>query len=310
MEKKVGIVGSGVIGRGWIILFAKAGYDVSVFDTMSAAVDAALEQVRSSLHDLEKIQYLSDATEVFTRVQKASCLEDALADTCYVQESVTEDPAVKEQLFVKMDKCAPEGIPLASSSSAIPPSTFLKNVSGRERCIVSHPFNPPHLIPIVEVVTTLWNSQSIIDQVCALMEEIGQSPVVIRKEIPGHVVSRLQVAVVNEAIQLVDEGVISPRDLDRCMRNGLGLRWALMGPFETMELNAPKGFLDYATKFGQTYKEIGGDLKVDKPWRQNTLQEIENWRRSESTIEKIPERQAWRDKMLVRLRALVDCEGN
>ncbi len=306
MTGKIAIVGSGVIGRGWIILFAKAGYDVHVFDTMPGAVSAALERVHASLHDLEQLDYVNDADAVFARIEQSDTLEKALADSCYVQESVTEDAAVKEQVFSAMDRCAPAGIPLASSCSAIPPTTFLQNIAGRERCIVAHPFNPPHLMPIVEIVTTPWNSKSIITRVCTLMEEIGQSPAVIEKEIPGYVVNRLQAAVVNEAIHLVDEGVISPRDLDRCMRSGLGLRWAFMGPFETMELNAPEGFLDYASKFGHAYQEMGTQLKVDKPWRQETLQQIENWRRSETTIEEVPARQAWRDRMLLRLRALVE----
>lgn len=306
MTEKIGIVGSGVIGQGWMILFAKAGYGVHVFDSMPGAVDAALDQVHTSLVNLEKLDYVADAEAVYSRMQKCASLEDAVSDTCYVQESVTEDADVKHEVFTELDKYAPADIPLASSCSAIPPRAFLEKIASRERCIVAHPASPPHLVRMVEVVTTPWNSRSFVDHVCFLLEKIGQSPVVIDKAVPGYVANRLQSALVNEAMYLVDEGVISPADLDRCMKNGLGMRWAFMGPFETMELNAPKGFLDYATKFGPAYQALGAELQLGRPWRQETLAKIENWRRTESTIEELSSRRAWRDRMLLRVRALVE----
>ncbi len=310
MTKKVGIVGCGVIGRGWIILFARAGYDVHVFDTMPGAVEEAIKRVRNSLIDLQELDYVSDVETALANIHQAESLEEAVAGSFYVQESVTEDARIKEKVFTEMDECASADALLASSCSAIPPTVFLQHIRGRERCIIAHPFSPPHLIPVVEVVTTPWNSEEVIEQVCQLQEQIGQSPVVIRKETPGFVVNRLQAAVVNEAMHLVDEGIISPRDLDKCMSDGLGLRWAFMGPFQTMELNAPKGFLDYATKFGAAYQTMGEALQVAKPWRRQTLEKIEAWRRSETTIEAIPGQQNWRDRMLLNLRRLVQEEGS
>jgi L-gulonate 3-dehydrogenase len=308
MTRKIGIVGSGVIGRGWIILFARAGYDVHVFDATSGAVNDALQRVQRALVDLQKLDYVRDAEAVFANIHKVKSIEEAVSGSIYVQESVTEDTGVKTKVFLEMDEYASPDTILASSCSAIPPTDFLHNIGGRERCIVAHPFNPPHLMPIVEVVTTTWNTEVVIEQVCALLEDIGQSPAVIRKEVPGYVVNRLQAAVVNEAIHLVDEGVISPKDLDKCMRSGLGLRWAFMGPFQTMELNAPRGFLDYATKFGHAYQTLGAKLRVDKPWRRETLEKIEAWRRSETTIDEIPEQQNWRDRMLLRIRRVIEEE--
>lgn len=305
MSEKVGIIGCGVIGRGWSMLFAKAGYQVSIFDADAAVVDHALEQVRRSLDELEALGW-ADADACFARIGKADTLEQAVDNACYVQESVTEDARVKLGVFMEMDRYAPAGIPLASSCSSIPPSAFLEKVPGRPRCIVAHPLSPPHLIPLVEIVPTPWNLPPFIEQVCALLREIGQSPVLVSKEVPGYVANRLQTAVVNEAIYLIDQGVISPSDLDRCLRNGLGLRWAFMGPFETMDMNAPGGFIDYATKFGFAYEAMGRELKVSEPWCRNTLELIEQWRRAESPLEELPARQKWRDKMLLRLRALVD----
>lgn len=305
MTRKVGIIGCGVIGRGWIILFARSGYEVSVFDRDAAAVDEALNRVRTSLHELEALGWL-DAADCFARVGKADTLEQGVKGACYVQESVTEDAGVKSGVFREMDRFAPADVPLGSSCSSIPPSEFLEEIPGRQRCIVAHPFSPPHLVPVVEIVPTSWTSQSVIDRVCRLLKETGQHPVLVNKEVPGYVVNRLQAAVVNEAMYLVGQGVISPVDLDRCMRSGLGLRWAFMGPFETMDLNARGGFMDYATKFGFAYEAMGRELKVSEPWRRETLEMIERWRRSEAPAEELPRRQAWRDEMLVRLRALVD----
>lgn len=305
MNRKVGIIGCGVIGRGWIMLFARSGYQVSIFDASAAAVDDALARVRLSLGELEASGW-TDAAASFARIGKASSLEQAVENACYVQESVTEDAGIKREVFTKMDRCAAADVPLASSCSSIPPSTFLDQLPGRERCIVAHPFSPPHLIPVVEIVPSPWNSQSLIHHVCTLLRGIGQSPVLVNKELPGYVANRLQAAVVNEAMYLVAQGVVSPRDLDRCMRSGLGLRWAFMGPFETMDLNAPGGFMDYATKFGCAYQAMGRDLKVGEPWRREALELVEKWRRSETPSEELPARQAWRDEMLIRLRALVD----
>lgn len=305
---KVGIVGSGTIGRGWIILFARAGYQVSVFDEVETSISSAMEAIEQSMKDMEALGLMDDTGAALTRISIAGTLEDAAAGALYVQESVHEDRHIKEQVFLALDEHAPADAILASSCSAIPPEEFMAKVPGRERCIIAHPFSPPHAIPLVEVVKTQWNSPALVEKTCAMLEEIGQTPAIVNKPVYGFVINRMQAAVVNEAMHLVNEGVVSPRDLDRCMRLGLGLRWAFLGPFETMELNSPGGFMDYASKFGHAYQAMGEVLRVNEKWDPKTTAAIEEWRRSEYPVEAIAEKRAWRDRMLLKLQKLINSE--
>jgi 3-hydroxyacyl-CoA dehydrogenase len=137
------------------------------------------------------------------------------------------------------------------------------------------------------------------------MDEVGQVPVVLHKEIDGFVMNRMQAAVVNEAMALVAAGVMDPEDIDKTMRFSLGMRWSFMGPFETMELNAPAGFLDYARRYGASYAAIGRDLKVAEPWSEEAMQRIETARRARLPRERVGDRQAWRDRYLMALLGLM-----
>jgi 3-hydroxyacyl-CoA dehydrogenase len=156
----------------------------------------------------------------------------------------------------------------------------------------------------VEVAPTPWNAPEFVQSVCDLLASIGQVPVIIEKEIEGFVMNRLQAAVITEAMSLVAAGVISPEGLDKVMKHSLGLRWSMMGPFETMDLNAPDGFLDYATKYGRLYVALGRTLGVANDWQPDAIDRIEAWRRSESPKSELQARMRWRDNALMRLMAL------
>ncbi|MBM3517759.1 MAG: 3-hydroxyacyl-CoA dehydrogenase [Alphaproteobacteria bacterium] len=305
MPDKVGLIGAGLIGRGWAIVFARAGYEVALFDARAESVREALDWVSPALADMQNAGLIEHARPIEVRIRGSASLAEAVAGAVYVQESVTEDRAVKNATFQAMARvAAPEAV-LASSCASIPPSSFLADVPGRERCLIAHPCNPPHLIPVVEVVTTPWTSERTLTRGWTMLEQIGQVPVRINKEITGFALNRLQAAVIGEAMNLVAEGVISPRDLDRCMKNGLGLRWSFMGPFETMDLNAPGGFLDYASKFGEAYQNMTRDLHVKRPWKQRALRAIATWRRGEVPAEHLGERRAWRDRNLMTVGRLL-----
>lgn len=300
MSTAVAIVGSGLIGRGWAIVFARAGREVALHDTDADRVTASLKIVDASLRDLEAIELISSAAEVRARISVASSLAEALDGADYVQESVPEDQALKHRVFTEMDAlAAPEAI-LGSSCSAIPGSRFL-DVPGRARCLIAHPVSPPHLVPLVELVPTPWTSAETVAATRRLMEEVGQVPVIVHKEISGFVLNRLQAAVINEAMYLVDEGVVAPEDLDKTMRDGLGLRWSFMGPFETMDLNSDQGFEGYTGQYGASYQTMGADLQVARPWRDEALTLIDEDRRARVPAAGIAERQAWRDRRLMAL---------
>ncbi|MCC5868837.1 MAG: 3-hydroxyacyl-CoA dehydrogenase, partial [Gammaproteobacteria bacterium] len=169
-----------------------------------------------------------------------------------------------------------------------------------------HPFHPAYLMPLVELVPSEWTSETVIERARAFHSSLGQVPVVVRKEVDGYVGNRLQAAVVNEAMFLVGQGVISPADLDATLRWGLGLRWALMGPFETMDLNADNGIGEYMTKFGHVYQAMGAALGVQETWTRDAIAKVAESRRAEVPTQDLPARRRWRDRMLFATRALMN----
>jgi L-gulonate 3-dehydrogenase len=303
-KRKVAIIGTGLIGRGWAAAFARAGWSVALWDATDGAAQAAKTFTQATLADMAKAGLVADAGAAATLVSVARTMKDALDGAEYAQENVPERADVKRNVFLSLDSVAAPETLLASSTSTIAGSLFLSDVPGRDRCIVAHPSNPPHLMPVVEVAPSPWHDESVVRRTCDILASIGQVPVVVKKEIEGFVLNRLQTAVVNEAVSLVANGVIEPADLDAVMKHGLGLRWSLMGPFETMDMNAPQGFLDYATRFGHLYQQMGRDLNVTAPWPQEALQRIEASRRAETPRERVAERMRWRDRALMRLHVM------
>ena len=155
---------------------------------------------------------------------------------------------------------------LASSTSAIVASQFTEPLAGRARCIVAHPVNPPHLVPVVELCGAPWTSPETKARAMDVMRSVNQVPIDVRREIDGFVLNRLQVALLTEAFRLVQDGVVSPQDLDDTVRHGLGLRWAFMGPFETIELNAPGGIADYCERYVPWFRRYLADLPTPQVW--------------------------------------------
>ncbi|HHZ09709.1 MAG TPA: 3-hydroxyacyl-CoA dehydrogenase [Rhizobiales bacterium] len=306
---RVAIVGTGLIGRGWAAAFARAGWEVSLWDSQPGAAAAAQGEVGKALADMAEAGLVADPDRLAANVRLAGTVEGAVAGVDYVQESVPENADVKRGVFELLDACAPAGIPIGSSSSSMPGTVFLSTIPGRDRCIVAHPANPPHLMPVVEVVPSPWHDAAIVERTCGLLASIGQVPVIVKKEIEGFVMNRLQTAVVNEAVALVAQGVIEPADLDKVMKYSLGLRWAFIGPFETMDLNAPDGFLDYAARYGHLYQRMGRQLSVAAPWPGEALQRIEDSRRAVTPRAAVGKRMRWRDRALMRLLALKEKVG-
>ena len=166
-------------------------------------------------------------------------LADALAGVGHVQENTPEIVETKRAIFAELDRLAAPDAILASSTSTIVASLFTEPLRGRHRCLVAHPVNPPHLVPVVELVGAPWTAAETIAAAKATYEAVGQVPIVVKKEIDGFILNRLQAVLLSEAFRLVEDGYVTPQDLDKTIKDGLGLRWSFMGPFETIELNAP-----------------------------------------------------------------------
>jgi 3-hydroxyacyl-CoA dehydrogenase len=211
-------------------------------------------------------------------------------------------------VFRQLDDAAPPHAILASSTSTLRTSQFSDGLRGRDRCIVAHPVNPPHVIPLVEVSPAPWTRPDIVIRTRELLSRAGQSPVVLLKEVDGFVLNRLQAALLREAWRLVGEGVVSVEDLDRCMKDGLGLRWSFMGPFETIDLNAPDGVGDYARRYGAAFHALFQDVAY-APWDADLVSRVEQERRALLSRDRRAERENWRDRRLMALLAhRRDCE--
>jgi L-gulonate 3-dehydrogenase len=294
----VAIVGSGTIGCSWAAAYALNGYRVTVFDASPEARAAAPSVIASMMQE----RVSSASTRSYEQVTIAESLAAAVASADYVQESVTEQLEEKKRLFDEMGKLAPPKCVLASSTSALLPSQFLATLSHPERAIVAHPFNPPHLVPLVEVVPSPWTGEDVTEKVMRLLTQIGQQPILVRREVEGFVGNRLQAAVICEAVSLVSRGVVSPADLDKCMVYGLGRRWAFMGPFQTMALNSLSGFGDYVRKYSSAYLALARSLRLSDEWPEPAIKAIETYLLEMERIHAGFLDRSVRDEKLARLR--------
>jgi L-gulonate 3-dehydrogenase len=255
-ERQVAIVGTGLIGRAWAAIFARAGWKVRLSDPHIPTLKAAPRLIRDELHALARHGLADDPDGAVARISVAGSLREAVMDVEFVQENGPEKVEDKRAIFAQLDRLAPPNALLVSSTSAITASRFTETLPGRARCLVGHPVNPPHLVPLVELCGAPWTSADAIDRARNIYREIGQVPVTINREINGFVLNRLQGALLAEAFRLVGEGYISAEDLDHTVKDGLGLRWSFLGPFETIELNAPGGIPDYCARYTGFYKEL------------------------------------------------------
>ena len=265
-KRNVAIIGCGLIGQSWAISFVSAGFHVSLFDPVEGVTTQAKEKIKAKLRDLQNYKLLKDKniSDYLDRIHLAEDLSQAVAGSIYVQESGPEDLNIKKELTKKIDAATPDNIPIASSTSGISTSLYASDISGKHRCIVAHPINPPHLIPAVEIVPAPFTSEAITHTVKKIITSIDKEPLELKKEIPGFVVNRLQGALLCEAFNLVKEGIASAEDIDKAISEGLGLRWSFMGPFQTIHLNAPEGIAGYVKRYEKMYKEMFS--KPDIEW--------------------------------------------
>jgi L-gulonate 3-dehydrogenase len=301
--ERIAIVGAGLIGRAWAIVFARAGCPVALWDKLPGVAEAAMEQIGARLGDLHAAGLVDEEpAAIAARIAPVADLGACLDGAVHVQEQGPERVEVKQELFAALDRLGAPDTVLASSTSGIPASAFTEGLPGRGRCLVAHPVNPPYLVPLVELVGAPWTSPDALSRTRALMDRVGQVPVTAMKETRGFVLNRMQAALVAEAFRLVRDGVMSVEDVDACVRDGLGLRWSFMGPFETIDLNAPGGVADYAARFGPLLGAITGE-QAPYDFDAATVSKVATDRRGALPLDGIEERSAWRDRRLMALLA-------
>jgi 3-hydroxyacyl-CoA dehydrogenase len=225
---RIAIVGTGVIGASWAAQYLARGFDVVATDPAPSAEANLRKYVDEAWEQLTIIGLAPGASR--NRLSFTSNMKDALSKADFVQENGPERPDFKIKLFADMDNATPPDSIIASSSSGITMSVMQSECKCPERCVIGHPFNPPHIIPLVEVVGGTKTSPEAIQQAMAFYASIGKKPILLRKELPGHVGNRLQAALYREVMYLIQQGVLSVADADDAVSYGPGLRWGVMGP--------------------------------------------------------------------------------
>ncbi len=301
---RVTIVGIGAIGRAWTISFLRAGHEVRVWNKTPGKIDEARRLIEAVLPDLARHDLLNghEPAALLANMSGFGSLEEALDGATYVQENTAEKVEVKREIFAELDRISNPAAILASSTSGIVPSSFTEHLQHRERAVVVHPLNPPFLIPAVDIVPAPWTSAETVQQAAAFMRSCGQTPIIMKQEDPGFVTIRLQGMMYHECWRMVKSGLASAEDVDTAIREGLGLRWSFIGPFETADLNAPGGIRDFVGRFGKDLRAIyPDDGPVD--WSGDLMDEVEAYRRDKLPLSELRDRQQWRDRRLLALAA-------
>jgi L-gulonate 3-dehydrogenase len=307
---RVAVVGAGMIGRAWAMVFASAGMDVSLWDIDPGATRRAQAFVAEKLQQLHDHGLVDDPVRTITgRIVTSDTLETCVATADHVQENGAENLALRIDLFATLDTLAPPSATIASSTSGMPASAFTANLSHRHRCMVAHPANPPYLLPLVELAPAPWTDAQTVERVARLMRAAGRKVATLNVEKEGFILNRLQGALLAESFRLIDDGVVSAEDLDVVVKHGLGLRWSFMGPLETVDLNAPEGIEDFCRRYGGLYEALQSQMQP-RSWSDALVQKISRARRAQLPLTDIEARQDWRDRQLMALAAHLAAQRN
>jgi 3-hydroxyacyl-CoA dehydrogenase len=302
--KSVAVVGTGTVGASWALLFTTHGLTARLYDEKAEATARAEAFIAKSMQVLIEAGHLTqaEADAAQRRLVKCGSLEEALSQADFVQESAYESYEIKRPLFQRLDALCPPNILLATSSSGLLMSEIQQGLAHPERCLVAHPFNPPHLIPLVELVPGRQTRPETLEKAKRFYLSVGKRPIILRKEVTGHIVNRLQAALWREAIDLAITGVASVEDIDLAVSAGPGLRWALMGQHMVYHLNGgPGGIANFLAQLGPAFESWCRDLATWTelpPEAPQVLIEGLNEAMAGRTFEEIRD---WRDEYLLKL---------
>ncbi len=306
---EVSCVGSGTIGCSWALLFSLNGYEVNLYDVDPEAPVKAQTRIRKWLRNLEMKGMIepSCSKRAIDGMKTYSRLVDAVENVNYVQESVSEELKLKRKVFSEIDSLVGPCTIIASSTSGLLMSEIQKSVRKPERCIIVHPINPPHLIPLVEIVPGKKTSEDVIRKVFEFMLRLKKMPIIVRKEVPGFVFNRLSAALWREALDLLDKGVSTVEDIDKAVYAAMGLRWAMMGPFLTYHLGGGERGLEYFIThlkvFSRIWESMDTWTTIPASAKNKATKGVENLGLVKSmTYEELV---SWRDEKLIELTKLL-----
>ena len=302
--QKVAIIGAGSIGTGLAVVYSSAGHAVSIFDPDAAQLQRVHLRIDAILADLQEFGLIPvPRDDITAKVRISDKLSDAVSATTFIHECAPEDLNIKQEIMRDLDELAPADAVIASASSAITASEFAGRLDGRSRCLVAHPGNPPYLLRVMEIVPAAFTSDDTVRRAMSFAASAELAPILVRHELKGFVFNRLQGAVLREAYCLVRDGVASVEEIDHLVREGLGLRWSVVGPFETVDLNTRGGIGRHAKLLGPAYHAMGAERGQDDPWTPELVSEVESQRREVLRLDEWEDRVRWRNRALMSLMA-------
>ena len=305
---RVACVGAGLIGQDWATLFSSKGFEVVLQDVSDAILKKSLGNVRSNLIFLEANSLLEKggADAALKRIKMTTLIDQAVSHADYVQESVPDDYDLKKKIFKEMDATALDHAILASSSSGLLMTEIQKVTTRPRRCVLVHPVLPLYLIPLVEIVGGGQTSGETLIAAHDFMKNLGKVPVLLKREVSGYIVNRLQAALLREAIDLVDKGVASAEDVDKAFCMGIGLRDPVIGPFLRIHL-AGGGVERFIENFSHSYRHRWETMETWTSIPPSAAEKMVRSVREMGVVRKktLEEIKNWRDKMLVKLLKVI-----
>ncbi|HEY9162937.1 MAG TPA: 3-hydroxyacyl-CoA dehydrogenase NAD-binding domain-containing protein [Desulfomonilia bacterium] len=308
--ERVAVIGTGVIGSAWVSLFAQKGYRVTAYSRRPETREKGYQQVCSNLDFFVEKGVLTkeDRNQAVERVRFVSEIKEAVSDAHFIEECSGETYEIKKPVFEEIDRHAPASTIIGSSSSGLCMSEIQQSVKHKDRCVITHPWNPPHLIPLIEIVPGRDTSDATVKTSIRFMEHLGKIPVLVKKEVPGFIGNRLAVALWREAIDLVENGVASVEDVDKALYAGPGLRWALMGSHMIYHLGGGEDggvghFIDGIgnTTFKAIWEELTTWNYITEPMKEKLIEGIKEEMKGRSFKDFVK----WRDDKIFELIKLV-----
>jgi carnitine 3-dehydrogenase len=300
MNQRIAAIGAGTIGASWAAAFLARGHDVTAYDPSPSGEAFVRRFIDNAWPTLETLGWVVPGADR-KRISFPGNIVATVKGADFVQESGPEREDAKIALFAEIDAALPPNVIIASSSSGLLISRVTATCKHPERCVIGHPFNPPHLIPLVEVVGGEKTSASAISTAMEFYRALGKHPIHIKKEVRGHVANRLQAALWREAVHLVDEGVVSVADADAAIAYGPGLRWALMGPSLTFHLAGGEGgmphFMSHIGPAIQGWMDDLGAPRLDAKLQKTIIDGVA----AEANGRTIADLQKWRDRKLIEI---------
>ncbi|GAA0450306.1 L-carnitine dehydrogenase [Alkalibacillus silvisoli] len=302
--RKVAVIGTGVIGNGWIIRFLANGFDVVAYDPVEGAKTRTTQIINNAWDSVEQVGLHPEADQ--NRLTFVSSIKEAVKEADLIQENVPERIELKQQVLADIDQHAKQDAIIASSTSGLKPTILQEKMDNPEQLVVAHPFNPVYLLPLVEIVGGEATTQNTINKAYQIYELANMKPMIIEKEIEGFIADRLMEALWREALHLVNDGIATTEEVDKAITYGAGLRWAQMGPFMTFHLaGGEQGMRHMLEQFGPALKLPW--TKLEAPELTDELKEcVINGCESHAGERSVAELERKRNEFLVKLMDLVE----